>query len=689
MNKYIHQKLKAFIQIGIIVALINNNISYAQLFKIKDTLSTKPDSIINSNIKLPLSDSYNDTSNLSKDTTSNFAADSLSIDSIQVRFISGMGKIGTHYETTSALYFSNFLWSDAKYFGELIWMLPGFYYRDLGEAGKWGELNALGLDGRSISILMDGRKINDPVSGIYNLYDLPLEFCDQLELYTGTSAIGTSNNSCLTMNFITHFYNNYRPITKIRFVQDPAGTLLTDGLFAQNIARGLNLMLGFTRQTTEGRYLNAELDAWNIRTRLRYNISNKLNISLTDFYTKARNHYNGGVDNSITTDIFEEQNAFVINTYSLDQRMRRDITFSSIANIISNLSPTYFTAYYSILEREYWDSGSFNKINDSTKAFFWGFRLQQVLSLHPIYTNFGAQYELTEVCSTRTLPFHLQAEKSLFASLEARLIDVFIPSISLRSNSLDDFRTLDFALKISSRIADRLSIFADASWYDRFPTIQERFWTDSTLIRNSNILKEQHIFSQAGLKIDINGYLKLDLSMYERKSKNPIIYKSSETLNGNPAIEITNIKRSISQGVAGKLVLNLYEFEIQSNISLIRYKEQDTLKLLIPETILGSELSYRNKFFKDKLDAKFGVRWQFYNRQISKIFDSQTLSYFQESLYMLGRANIIDLFTILNIGSAYISLSWNNILGTKYMQSPVYPMPGRYFRIGVNWTFID
>jgi hypothetical protein len=124
-------------------------------------------------------------------------------------------------------------------------------------------------------------------------------------------------------------------------------------------------------------------------------------------------------------------------------------------------------------------------------------------------------------------------------------------------------------------------------------------------------------------------------------------------------------------------------------LTLTRYKEVDTLKTLIPDVILAGEASYRDTFFKDKLDAKFGVRSQFYNRQRGMQFDPQTLSYVQYNTSIIGRSTTLDLFMILKIGDAHISLSWRNILNASYLLSPIYPMPGSNIRLGVNWVFLD
>ena len=410
-----------------------------------------------------------DTLKKGNDTTLLAHADSVVIDSVRIRFLPGMGQVLDEIDTTDVFHQKEFLWSDAKCVGDLLWKLPGFFYRDLGEAGKWGQLNAFGVDGRGIDILLDGRPMNDPVTGTYNLSDLPLEFIDHAEVLTGSTSILTSGEDGASLNFVSRLYNSFRPLTRLRFVQDPSGTILTDGVFTQNIARGLNLMIGFQRTTTVGRFTNAALDAWNVRIRLRYNFSGRLNISLTDFYTKAINGLNGGVDPTQSASIFDEAGAIVYNQYAHDERSRRDVTLSAIARIFSDTSSTTQTSfYYSTLEREYWnppdiENGHYQNIDDSTKASFWGFRFQQRLSFHPLHLTVGGNLERRQSDSTRTLPSHIESEKSIFAQAELRLIKFFEPSIILRSTSLDGDHTFSSGVGVKSELAEWLTIFADAS----------------------------------------------------------------------------------------------------------------------------------------------------------------------------------------------------------------------------------
>jgi hypothetical protein len=605
-----------------------------------------------------------------------------------------MGSLTGIVDSMSVFHQTQFLLSDAKYTGDIVWKYPGIFWRDLGEAGKLGQLYVFGLDGRYIEILLDGRPMNDPVTGTFNLYDLPLEFIDYVDIQNGSTSIMAATITTGTfMNFVSRSYNSYRPMTKIRFVQDPKETILTDGLFTQNIARGLNLMIGIQRHASQGRYTNASLDAWNTRIRLRYNVSDRLNISLTDFYNKTNNGLNGGITRTQIINITDEDGVMVNNRDVWDLRTRRDVTLSSIARILSDsASTTQIGLYYSKLEREYRNPSDYESsidIDDSTMASFWGLRFQQRINLEPFLFTLGAQMERRHCDSTRILPTITETEQTGFAHAQMLLAKIFIPSLSVRYTTLRGRDILGFGGGIKANATEWLTLYADVLWSDRLPTIQELYWKDSTVIRSSGIKMEHHEFIQGGLSINAGSELQLSLAGYQRTIRNAIIYQSAFTASSFPAISISNVKNVKVTGLNGQVILHLGPIEALGILTLMQYKREDTLEIFTPEVLLSSEVSYHDLFFSNNLEAKFGLRSRFYNRQYGMQFNSQTLSYVQYKLDILGRSTSLDLFMILKIGDAYISISWDNIFNASYVLAPIYPMPGRHFRIGVNWIFID
>ena len=227
------------------------------------------------------------------DSTQTAPADTTAAaDSLRTNFLPGMGTIAVDQDTTE-WFASRFIWSDARYAGDLFRLTPGIFLRELGTAGQPSEITAEGVGWRGLPVLFDGRPLNDPVTGTFNLYDFPMEFIDRIELWEGPEAFfAAQGGTGLTMNMVARQYNTGRPITKIRFVQGPYEHLLTDALFTQNIVRNLNLTFGVQRQVTDGRFVNTGFDSWNVRTRLRYNLSERLNLALTDLYRYCRRSRN-------------------------------------------------------------------------------------------------------------------------------------------------------------------------------------------------------------------------------------------------------------------------------------------------------------------------------------------------------------------------------------------------------------
>jgi hypothetical protein len=55
----------------------------------------------------------------------------------------------------------------------------------------------------------------------------------------------------------------------------------------------------------------------------------------------------------------------------------------------------------------------------------------------------------------------------------------------------------------------------------------------------------------------------------------------------------------------------------------------------------------------------------------------------------IGRAATVDLYGTMEIGQAFVTLSWENLANTSTLRTAIYPMPGRQFKLGVRWRFAD
>jgi outer membrane cobalamin receptor len=650
------------------------------------------------------------------DTTKSARADTASIaDTLQVRFIPAMGSLHQSIDSSDEFHSSQYVWSDAGYFGNLLWKLPGFSLRDLGETGKPGQFNAWGADWRGVALLMDGRPINDPITGTFNLYDIPMEFVEQVEDFSGVASPAESWNAPgATLNFVTRQYNTLRPITKVRFIQGPNNDLMSDGLFTQNILRGLNLTFGFQRRVSDGRFNGARsssaapltqgatLDDWNVRTRLRYNFSKNFNIALTDFYTKDINGMNGGIDLSRSQNVYDDITAYVNSPYAMETVSRRDVSLLAIGKFFDDsTSTTQGNMYYTHLLHDFTNRESeFTQlaISNSHYAELRGLRIQQSFQSAFHETEFGVQYEHSQYSSngfydsTARAGTVNSAKRTItagFLSSSLRSIEYAVVSVTARFDEFNSKPATSLGAGLKLFPVGPVGAFGEYDQSYRFPTFQESSWADSTILRPAAIEKEKHTFYRVGLELRAGDAGLISIAGYDRSVSNAIIFQPTQTVYGSQAVRILNIPNAHTQGIVGSLHAQAGPFALEGTLILNRYTEVDTVKLLSPNLTMSGELSYRNKFFNNALDVKFGVRSHFMSHQRGMTFNPQLTIYRESTDTTVGSWNRIDLFAILKIGDAYITLSFENLLSANYFITPVYPMPDRIFRLGVNWVFLD
>ncbi|MBI5464725.1 MAG: TonB-dependent receptor, partial [Ignavibacteriales bacterium] len=599
------------------------------------------------------------------------------------------------------LHYKTFTWTDSKTIIELLKQEPEVFIRDLGEAGKLQQLWFNGVDDRGITVSIDGRPMNDPLTGKFNLYHLALEGLEYTELLTGSRGVLASPNSVGgAINAVSRHYNSLRPMTKIRYVQEPNETLLTDGLFTQNVARAMNLMFGFTRQASFGRYKNSALDEWNIRSRLRYNVSERLNVALTYFYTKAVNGMHGGVDPTAGGTAFDEKAATLVNEHASETDLRTDWTLSAIAHLLPDTSFTTQLVAYTTSLYHWYDQQGLGVVFPFTTgdtSEYAGVRLQQQARLGSARLLAGIQTEKRSAFGDHLAHQTDESLSSLFARIELPLGNLFTPSISLRHETVDGDAKSSYGLRIRIQPSPSTTLFAEATSAFRFPTMQEMYWRDSTLIlarsRSSGLAAsftgETHKVVSAGAEFHSGEAASLSATVYHRTVSNAIVAIPASTPSGATAARLVEVPEVSVEGFSGRAAFRFWNIELLGSAAFSRYTEADTVKTLIPNIVLFGEAAYRNSLLNGALEIRAGVRSRFENGHQAQQLLPIANVFYQSSLGEVGRHSVIDLFTVLHVGQAFISLTWQNITNAKYVTTPIYPMPTRQVRLGVNWIFLD
>ncbi|HWP82259.1 MAG TPA: putative porin [Bacteroidota bacterium] len=617
-------------------------------------------------------------------------ADTTTVDSVRVRFIPSIGKVLGLIDTTSSLYHDQFIWTDAKYLGDLLNRLPGWFVREFGEPGQPSQSWFLGSDWRGISFLVDGRALHDPVTSTFNLYDFPIEFVDHLEVLSAGEAIALGSNTTVpTINIVTRQYNAPRPITKIRFHQGPNEHLLTDALFTQNVATATNLMIGVQRQVTDGRFSNASYDSWSVRARVRYNVSEKVNLALTELYTKATTGANGGVFVDSTRSIFDERLATVHYANAREERSRHDLTFSLIAKpFADSLWLTQAALYSSTAERVFQDPGS--TINQSVGTYRWSFlggRVYQRLH-HGFVTAFmGGQAEQRSISAFATFPARRMNQSSIFATAEATLLSHITLSGSAKQDFYDDANLLAFGGKMTFFASEYAHASAEYSKSSRYPSLFE-----TLLLSPISSLPpfEKHRVTSLNLTIgSVRSSFMTTLTAFRRAIENAVMARPI-TSSGRYIFPQLETVRSITvQGLAVAVDVRVWKLRASGQGTYIKPYRTSSENFSLPTLTLSGELSFRDTFFQDNLDARlaFRARYAAKNRGM-RFIPAYTMFVFNDRSE-IGEFATFDLYGVFKIGDALINLVWENVPDINYITTPVYPMLGRSIRLGVNWVFFD
>ena len=163
------------------------------------------------------------------------AADTLRRPLIQIPFVGSIERSPTYVITDSSINFY-----DYRYVGDLLATVPGVFIRDLGSPGQHHGITINGLDGRNIAYMSDGVLLNEPFTGVYDPYLYPTENIERVEIITGARAFfyGLNSNG-MAVNFVSKSKKAIHASTRIRYQEATYGQGFVDGMFSQDIIRGL------------------------------------------------------------------------------------------------------------------------------------------------------------------------------------------------------------------------------------------------------------------------------------------------------------------------------------------------------------------------------------------------------------------------------------------------------------------
>lgn len=599
-------------------------------------------------------------------------------------------------DSTSVVQRKGIRWGDYSYFGDLLWEIPGAFVRDFGSTGQPSQLTFRGLGWHEIGVLVDGRSVNEPLTGTANLNFFPIAAIQKIEYQTGVRAFLYGLNSTGgTLNIITqNFYTN-RPYSRLQYSEAGYGFLSTDGIFSQNLTRRLNFLAAFERRSLDARFPNSNYDAWNARVKLRFLFSDRANLVLSEAYNQTEVGLNGGVDLTKTSpsDVFDELRATMLNTDSYEKVHRHDLNATlgyrwlGDSTVVSTAS-----AYYSYNLREYRDeenrpnpNGVFIQSNDRTS--WYGLKLNQDFQKWRNQISLGAEIQKRKVTESPNAGIQDETLASLTGKIELD-VPVLKPAVFGRYDCFRGEHLGSYGADVKWVLLPWLSAYGGYSTSYRMPTIQELYWKGSG---DSNIVaeREKHRVVEAGILANVTDVLELRASYFHRHIENAIIAEALSMPEIFPPALVHNIPQETLEGVDGSVALKVGRLSGKGTWTYLTQRQSGIEKRIYPRFSASGEIAYRQVLFQDHLDLKVGLRGKFFTGNFGELYNPETMIYVENTTAELNQHGSVDLFLVGKVGSAYVHFILENITDEPYMLTPYYPMPPQKIRFGIDWEFLD
>ncbi len=610
-----------------------------------------------------------------------------------------VGTLDRFADTSRVRTMDDLHWVDYRSLGGILETYPGMFLRDQESEGQYSQPTFDGVDWRGVAFLVNGRGMNDPATGIFNIYDFAAEYADRIEVITGPRAFLYGLNSTgAAVNLVTKNYNSNRAFTKLNYSEGAYGYSTVDGTFSQNISRKTNVTVGFQHQVTDGRFSGEADDAWNTREKIRYNVSHDLNVILSHTLTSTETQMNGGVDitQSGGANAFDNTLAVVKQDSTYEKVTRNDVDLSMVGTFLADTANvSTLTLYYSHALREFREREDpyhlFPPEVASDHVSSWmGVQAGQDFAAGFQRFSAGGNAELRQIEGSPNLGHRRNVVGAVWAKEE---IDPGGPLTVAMYGRLDSYLRKEYAgygADATVRIGPGFSLYGGASTSWRVPDYQELFWTDSTVVRTGAVAAEHHAVEEAGASLAMPDGGTVRIAVFHRTVTNPVIYSPyNGAASPFPGALIANGPVLVTSGATASLDVRYRSFSLEGNVEYIVQRSGGATLGAYPKVSGSGGLYFRSRLVNDKLELKTGFKGRFSLGYSGSVFNPEIVAYVTNTGTPLGTSASGDFFLIGHIGDAYIHFMWENLANIRYYGTPYYPGGERAIRFGISWEFLN
>jgi outer membrane receptor protein involved in Fe transport len=617
---------------------------------------------------------------------------------ITITPIPDVGSIDPFGGAASVIPQREIIFHDYRSLYDVIGKQPGVFLRDLASAGQQNQLFINGIDGTNIAIFVDGIPYNDHNTGTYNLWLLAPDAVERVELITGSDALfydGRSGGGAI--NIVTKNFDNNRAVTRLRYSQGVSGYTQTDAMFAQNIMSGVNLNFSLSHyafgsgkgsQNYRARFVNSNTDNWTFRSKLRYLISNTLNVSFAYSYDRTWTGLSGGVDLAASPSVYDGLEATVLNSESFEKQY----------NSHYHLAASYFPFEDSVVTATL-SLYSFDRLREYRDEENRGFVLNGLYVKRDIASiGRGTKLQImTQLSGVRFLGYadlkRVQSQDIITAGAKSELFTGSFFSVTGFGTAVQRPNHFTAHAGVQGRLSfgPSLELFGGVTQN----VIDDR--QGSTALATNMVYADRstETFSavEAGVRVYSQDLFTGGITARMIMENDPVLFDTLTNHNGSFNSGLYYFPEGhehLSLTVFGHIVVDAYHLEGSGTLlQQPSWTRNGTSLTVLPELTVSGSLYYEGLLAKGALDLRAGIRGTYVSRQTGMRPLDEFGVWIPSTEVRFGPSGTVDLFAVGKIGDAFVHLIWENITNANYLLAPVYPMYQRNVRFGVSWEFLD
>ncbi len=565
---------------------------------------------------------------------------------------------------------------DYRSASDLLKKFPFSFIRDKSLIELDDETFMFAAGAGGISFLQDGILYNDRFNNSLNLYNIQVSSVDSIEIVPSPRGFLYSiSSNPVTVNFITKDYLSVTPYSRIKYYQGPSGETYVDGLFSALLLKDLNASFDITNRNIDSSVVNNNFNMWQVKTKLKYFLSNSLNITGSYGYIKSGKGLNGGIN----VDTIYNSNSDINST------LYNDIT-----------APVSFPSRKGEYIQHYFNIGLLSKVfNNFTGNIDLYFRFNQDKIS-------GIDSSISEIKNKNKI-YGINAREEFSKDLFKFSLLGNYEHINYNTSSI-----IENVYKINGSALNNFSLASIVSLNllngKLTPSIFYKYFKGKDYYLRDNNLNG--FGADVAYNLDDNFKFYLGYSNYEINKSSKKTSNAEASLNYS-APDATVIFKIFNRDlIVGKSIPGLFNYDYKNVTGLglnLDYKFKEILvetsgeyylnpgtdfKNMMPGLNFMSGIYYKDILFNNNLNLKTGFIFYYTGKQnLPPIYSPGVLRYFNSEI---APSLTVDFTLVGEIRKvAIIYFTWQNLFNKQYFITPFYPMQSRSIRFGLGWELFN